>query len=347
MDASAYLKKQGWRGTGHSLDHTDRGIKKPLLIAHKQDTLGLGKKKAMHNVDDQWWMRAFDESLKNIGTGQESTLSQVRKQGINRGGLYGFFVKGEGLVGTISNSEESSAVQSSADMSRESTPPTSPEPAEVQSKKRKRDGESSKEVRKRQREEIKATDKSGASKEKRRKRSKAVETYDEAAEKQILDEVGASKADSTDKEAKSRRKAEKRAKQAETDATDTTKSKRKAERRKKKQDQIPDNGEIADEDVPINNDEAALIAVKISKLTDVERLQYEERAKAKKQTLEQYVLRRIQKKDEKKYGKDGALKPAKTDVVLKAEKRTVMVVEKKEKRSKPARAANAAVAVAA
>jgi nucleolar protein TMA23 len=71
MDARAYLQRQGWRGSGHSLDKHDRGIKKPLLISHKQDTMGLGKKKAAHTTDDQWWMRAFDESLKNIGTGQE------------------------------------------------------------------------------------------------------------------------------------------------------------------------------------------------------------------------------------------------------------------------------------
>jgi nucleolar protein TMA23 len=71
MDADAYLKRHGWKGAGHALDNHGRGIKKPLLIAHKQDQLGLGQKKAAHRTDDQWWMRAFDESLKNIGTGQE------------------------------------------------------------------------------------------------------------------------------------------------------------------------------------------------------------------------------------------------------------------------------------
>ncbi|KAF2732699.1 hypothetical protein EJ04DRAFT_399652, partial [Polyplosphaeria fusca] len=101
MDANAYLKKLGWKGSGHSLDHQGRGIRKPLLIAHKQDQLGLGTKKAAHKTDDQWWLRAFDASLKTIGTGEESTLSQIRKNGINRGGLYGFFVRGEDLEGTI------------------------------------------------------------------------------------------------------------------------------------------------------------------------------------------------------------------------------------------------------
>lgn len=71
MNAEAYLRKQGWQGSGHSLDGEGRGIKKPLLIAHKQDQLGLGKKKAAYTTDDQWWMRAFDDSLKNIGSGQD------------------------------------------------------------------------------------------------------------------------------------------------------------------------------------------------------------------------------------------------------------------------------------
>jgi hypothetical protein len=75
MDANAYLRRQGWKGAGHSLDHRGSGLKKPLLISHKQDQLGLGKKKAAHNVDDQWWMRAFDESLQNIGTGQEVRIA--------------------------------------------------------------------------------------------------------------------------------------------------------------------------------------------------------------------------------------------------------------------------------
>ena len=78
MDADAYLKRLGWRGSGHSLDHHDRGIKKPLLIAHKQDQLGLGTKKAAHKTDDQWWMRAFDQSLQNIGTGKEVPTAPVR-----------------------------------------------------------------------------------------------------------------------------------------------------------------------------------------------------------------------------------------------------------------------------
>ena len=100
MDASAYLRNQGWRGAGHSLDHTDRGITKPLLVSKKIDVLGLGLNKHKA-VSDQWWMRAFDQGLKSLGTGQESALAQVQKHGVHRGGLYANFVKGERFEGSI------------------------------------------------------------------------------------------------------------------------------------------------------------------------------------------------------------------------------------------------------
>lgn len=100
MDASAYLKKHGWRGTGHSLDTSNNGLKRPLLISKKIDVLGIGINK--HDViADQWWLKAFDAGLKDFGTGKTSLLSQVKDHGIKRGGLYGRFVKGEGVPGTI------------------------------------------------------------------------------------------------------------------------------------------------------------------------------------------------------------------------------------------------------
>nr|POE62261.1 protein tma23 [Quercus suber] len=100
MDAQAYLRKHGWRGDGYSLDQSGRGIKKPLLVSKKVDVLGVGLNKHAA-VSDQWWLRAFDNGLKNFGTGQESMLAAVQKHGVNRGGLYGRFVKGEGVAGTF------------------------------------------------------------------------------------------------------------------------------------------------------------------------------------------------------------------------------------------------------
>ncbi|KAK3710713.1 hypothetical protein LTR37_010132 [Vermiconidia calcicola] len=103
MDASAYLRKQGWRGDGHSLDYTNRGISKPLLVSKKVDVLGVGLNKHKA-VSDQWWLRAFDEGLKSFGTGKETALAQVQKHGVNRGGLYANFVKGEKIPGSIGES---------------------------------------------------------------------------------------------------------------------------------------------------------------------------------------------------------------------------------------------------
>ncbi|KAI2481169.1 hypothetical protein Ptr902_06964 [Pyrenophora tritici-repentis] len=210
MNAEAYLRKQGWQGSGHSLDHTGRGIKKPLLITHKNDQLGLGKKKAAHTMDDQWWLRAYDQSLQTIGTGKDSTLDQVRTQGINRGGLYGFFVKGEQIEGTIGDTSATTTDVSNPP-SGTSTPPTS-----------------------------------------------ASETEASAPSKKTTDK-------------KSKRKRE------ESDAKASKKSK-KADAKGTEQD---------------------VMAKKLSKLKPAERADYEARAVAKGQSLEQYVLRRIQKKTEK------------------------------------------------
>lgn len=68
MDASKFLSNQGWRGLGYSLDKNNRGITHPLMVKHKDNKLGLGKE-VRTLPSDQWWMRAFDESLEMMGTG--------------------------------------------------------------------------------------------------------------------------------------------------------------------------------------------------------------------------------------------------------------------------------------
>ncbi|KAL1795056.1 hypothetical protein ACET3X_006872 [Alternaria dauci] len=213
MNAEAYLRKQGWQGSGHSLDQSGRGIKKPLLIAHKNDQLGLGKKKAAHTTDDQWWLRAFDQSLQSIGTGKDSTLDQIRTQGIYRGGLYGFFVKGEMIGGTIGDTS-ATTTDASNPSSGTSTPPTS------------------------------ASD---------------TETPAPTNEK-------------SDKKNKRKREL--------VDASSSNKSKK------------------AKGHADGTKDDQKAVAKKLAKLKPAEKTDYETRAKAKGQTLDQYVLRRIQKKTE-------------------------------------------------
>ncbi|KAI4617739.1 hypothetical protein J4E83_006071 [Alternaria metachromatica] len=248
MNAEAYLRKQGWQGSGHSLDQTGRGIKKPLLIAHKNDQLGLGKKKAAHTTDDQWWLRAFDQSLQSIGTGKDSTLDQIRTQGIYRGGLYGFFVKGEMIGGTIGESS-ATTTDASNPASGASTPPTS--------------------------------------------------------------------ASDTETPAPTKEKSDKKKKKRKRDEGDASVSK------KAKSDAV----ELKNEQSPaaVTGKDLKAVTKKLAKLKPEEKADYETRAKAKGQTLEQYVLRRIQKKTETR-----APKPVE---VIKEKKSKS---DKKEKKSKKA-----------
>ena len=117
MDTAAYLTSQGWAGHGHALHHSGRGIVKPIAVSQKNNVLGVGKKK--HDVHaDQWWARAFDETLKGInatkdgatGTTEGLVVTGAAKQAGSKmlggshsvqNGLYGCFVKGEGLGGTL------------------------------------------------------------------------------------------------------------------------------------------------------------------------------------------------------------------------------------------------------
>lgn len=122
MDTTAYLHAQGWQGAGHALH--GRGLSKPLLVSQKQNVLGVGKKR--HDAHaDQWWARAFDGCLKGLevsrledetGTGQVGMSVRVEGErgaldalegGSKRAkGLYGLFVRGEGLSGTLGGERE-------------------------------------------------------------------------------------------------------------------------------------------------------------------------------------------------------------------------------------------------
>ena len=122
MDTTAYLTRHGWLGAGHSLHPSGHGIKKPLLVSKKLNVLGVGKKQ--HDVHaDQWWARAFDATLKDLnintdgpsgkleevtfGTGAKQLamggrMGRMGGKWAANGGLYGAFIRGQGLDGTIS-----------------------------------------------------------------------------------------------------------------------------------------------------------------------------------------------------------------------------------------------------
>ncbi|EER26760.1 hypothetical protein D8B26_002821 [Coccidioides posadasii str. Silveira] len=111
MDAKAYLMSQGWSGPGNPLQssrrpggpHAGLGLTKPILVARKKNTHGIGKK-TTHDHTNQWWLRGFEEALKGVGDDGSATpttsASEENRSGM-RSELYRFFVRGEGLKGTI------------------------------------------------------------------------------------------------------------------------------------------------------------------------------------------------------------------------------------------------------
>ncbi|WPG98865.1 protein tma23 [Acrodontium crateriforme] len=209
MDAKAYLESQGWRGEGHSLDQTNKGLKKPLLISKKVDVLGVGLNKHAA-VNDQWWLRAFDEGLKNFGTGKQGVLSAVQQHGIHRGGLYGRFVKGEGVPGTFGDTSAASSSESSGTSTPVQVDVTmnDGDVAEYGSKKRKRSEEAKpegqakpakKDEEKKRKKELKQEEKKGVKLQKAKKSEK-----DQAAQNDKGDDHAskkASKSKSTKKDA--------------------------------------------------------------------------------------------------------------------------------------------------
>ncbi|TGZ85390.1 hypothetical protein EX30DRAFT_337754 [Ascodesmis nigricans] len=53
-------------GRGHN--------QKPILVAHKKDTLGLGKQ--LHSTE-QWWLNAFDSQLKSLDVSTSTATGEI------------------------------------------------------------------------------------------------------------------------------------------------------------------------------------------------------------------------------------------------------------------------------
>lgn len=75
MNAYRHLQGLGWRGSGFSLDTTDRGLKKPLLISRKSDSRGVGSKTPAARQADHWWLTAYDSALSTLGDKNQVRLS--------------------------------------------------------------------------------------------------------------------------------------------------------------------------------------------------------------------------------------------------------------------------------
>lgn len=137
MDAHAHLLSLGWAGPGHSLDsrpqlqhkgrrglaydpsnnnsnsnsnNNGRGLVKPLLVSQKKNSFGVGKRTHEPAAGNEWWLKGFENALSNIGKNNSSGATSgtatpespsTAVDGGKHSGLYGFFVKGQQMEGTI------------------------------------------------------------------------------------------------------------------------------------------------------------------------------------------------------------------------------------------------------
>ena len=94
---------------------SSNGLVKPLLISRRTDRLGIGKNVHEPAAGNEWWLAGFERALGNIGksgsdvsgtstpdsgsgVAKPSAYLQHDKYG---GSLYGYFVKGSSIEGTI------------------------------------------------------------------------------------------------------------------------------------------------------------------------------------------------------------------------------------------------------
>ena len=136
MNAQTHLISQGWLGPGHPLQPSrPDSLKKRLIVSQKLDTRGIGKQK--HDAHaDQWWLRAFDNALRdinvtstNIPLQSSNVPTPVRSVGprietletgkwLRNGGLYAGFVRGEGMKGTFSRGDILPALDNHASLEK-------------------------------------------------------------------------------------------------------------------------------------------------------------------------------------------------------------------------------------
>jgi nucleolar protein TMA23 len=132
MDAQAYLIRHGWSGPGNPLNpnrrpgqHGGLGLTRPILVARKQNNHGIGKG-STQDYTNQWWLRGLEEALKAVGqNGRVETRSEPNSLAGGTGELYKFFVKGDGLPGTVeskryANDEEVVPAEITEDLGKES-----------------------------------------------------------------------------------------------------------------------------------------------------------------------------------------------------------------------------------
>ncbi|SCV01838.1 LANO_0F13784g1_1 [Lachancea nothofagi CBS 11611] len=219
MDSRGYLKSYGWV-EGEALKVG--GLKRPILVKHKRDKKGLGSAPGGDD-GDMWWETLFDGHLKNLnvnGSGngeikfeQKEVQSSVASK--MNSPLYKWFVKGEGLKGTIKQKEPSEENSNSRKKRRRTDEENESRSKLEKSHKVKKAKKLSKEAEKSSKKDRKSSKKS-----KKHKVTKS-STKDGKSSKK------ASKASENSKHDKKHKKDKKRSKKDKEDGTETRKKEHK------------------------------------------------------------------------------------------------------------------------
>lgn len=163
MDAQAYLIRHGWSGPGNPLNPNQRpgphgglGLTKPILVARKQNNHGVGKKTTKVPTN-QWWLRGFEDALKGVGDDSPAAVSAKTNNALTSE-LYRFFVRGEGLAGTLEKKKADTVVEKTRVKSKRKR-----DAEEEDDPRARKEDKAARKEEKRQRRKVKGVDSTGSS----------------------------------------------------------------------------------------------------------------------------------------------------------------------------------------
>ncbi|KAL3241258.1 Tma23p RNJ42_03350 [Nakaseomyces bracarensis] len=234
MDGRSYLKSYGWQ-EGEGL--RKGSLKKPILVKYKRDKKGLGGGVG-HNDGEAWWERLFDGHLKNLDVSTDSNsdgeivfkqnkavATSVRKESSP---LYQWFVKGEGLKGTLKEDkpkvEKRAAVTSTITLSKKR-------------KRRDDDDDVSGSKKSKKSKDKKSKDKKSKDKKSRDKKSKDKKSKDKKSKDKKSRDKKSKDKKSKDKKSKDKRKDRSKDKKTEDKNRKDKKNKGKKSIEKKSKDE--------------------------------------------------------------------------------------------------------------
>ena len=114
LDSRPHKGRRGLAYDPKQAQNNGNGLIKPLLMSQKRNTFGIGKKAHEPAAGNEWWLKGFEAALSNVGKSESERTSGTATPELGHPanghsgkhiGLYGFFVKGGEMEGTIGSQE--------------------------------------------------------------------------------------------------------------------------------------------------------------------------------------------------------------------------------------------------